>query len=333
MTHANPPGDAQPARHDRPAAARHRGPARRSRHRARRCRDGEVGELVVRGPQVMKGYYNNPQATAAVLRDGWLYTGDMARRDARRLLHHRGSQKGHHQDVGLPGVPGGGGGGDRGRSPAWPRRRWSACRTRSAARWSRRWWCRAATASSTWRRWRAHCRQHLGKHKRPRQIEVVARAAEELPRQGAAPQAARGRTGRCSARRRRRPTWLVTPGGSHHARHRHSRRRPHALRQGLRPAGRRAGPGTRPRRRRRTRCAAPACGPTRSIRSSSATSPAGRRRQHRPRHRPARPASRRTASPTPSSATAPPAWRRSPRPPSSSSSARRRRSSPAAPSR
>jgi long-chain acyl-CoA synthetase len=43
--------------------------------------DGEVGELVVRGPQVMAGYYHNPEATAAVLRDGWLYTGDLARRD------------------------------------------------------------------------------------------------------------------------------------------------------------------------------------------------------------------------------------------------------------
>jgi long-chain acyl-CoA synthetase len=44
--------------------------------------DGEVGELVVRGPQVMKGYFNNPEATAAALRDGWLYTGDLARRDS-----------------------------------------------------------------------------------------------------------------------------------------------------------------------------------------------------------------------------------------------------------
>jgi long-chain acyl-CoA synthetase len=43
--------------------------------------DGEVGELVVRGPQVMKGYYHNPTATEAALRDGWLFTGDMARRD------------------------------------------------------------------------------------------------------------------------------------------------------------------------------------------------------------------------------------------------------------
>jgi long-chain acyl-CoA synthetase len=41
-----------------------------------------VGELVLRGPQVMKGYFNNPHATQEVLRDGWLYTGDMARRDA-----------------------------------------------------------------------------------------------------------------------------------------------------------------------------------------------------------------------------------------------------------
>jgi len=42
---------------------------------------GEVGELVIRGPQVMKGYWNRPDATAKSLRDGWLYTGDMARMD------------------------------------------------------------------------------------------------------------------------------------------------------------------------------------------------------------------------------------------------------------
>ncbi len=42
---------------------------------------GETGELVIRGPQVMKGYWNKPKETAAVLRHGWLYTGDIARRD------------------------------------------------------------------------------------------------------------------------------------------------------------------------------------------------------------------------------------------------------------
>ena len=48
---------------------------------------GEVGELVVRGPGVMKGYLNNPEATAAVLRDGWLYTGDMAREDDEGFIY------------------------------------------------------------------------------------------------------------------------------------------------------------------------------------------------------------------------------------------------------
>ncbi|MEW6244438.1 MAG: long-chain fatty acid--CoA ligase [Bacillota bacterium] len=42
---------------------------------------GEIGELVVRGPQVMKGYWQMPDETEAVLRDGWLYTGDIAKCD------------------------------------------------------------------------------------------------------------------------------------------------------------------------------------------------------------------------------------------------------------
>ncbi len=42
---------------------------------------GEVGELVIHGPQVMKGYHKMPTETANVLRDGWLYTGDIARMD------------------------------------------------------------------------------------------------------------------------------------------------------------------------------------------------------------------------------------------------------------
>jgi len=42
---------------------------------------GEIGELIIRGPQVMKGYWNMPDETAHALREGWLYTGDIAKMD------------------------------------------------------------------------------------------------------------------------------------------------------------------------------------------------------------------------------------------------------------
>ena len=42
---------------------------------------GEVGELLLKGPGVMECYYNDPEATAETLKDGWLYTGDMAKED------------------------------------------------------------------------------------------------------------------------------------------------------------------------------------------------------------------------------------------------------------
>jgi long-chain acyl-CoA synthetase len=42
---------------------------------------GESGELVIKGPQIMKGYLNMPEETAAALKDGWLHTGDVARMD------------------------------------------------------------------------------------------------------------------------------------------------------------------------------------------------------------------------------------------------------------
>ena len=41
----------------------------------------EIGEIVIRGPNVMKGYHGRPEATAEAFRNGWFHTGDMARQD------------------------------------------------------------------------------------------------------------------------------------------------------------------------------------------------------------------------------------------------------------
>ena len=48
---------------------------------------GEIGELVLRGPQVMRGYWNQPDETAAAIRNGWFYTGDLAYVDARGYFY------------------------------------------------------------------------------------------------------------------------------------------------------------------------------------------------------------------------------------------------------
>nr|WP_119590357.1 long-chain fatty acid--CoA ligase [Streptomyces scabiei] len=48
---------------------------------------GEVGELAVRGPNLMKGYWNRPEETAAAVPDGWLRTGDLARQDEDGYLY------------------------------------------------------------------------------------------------------------------------------------------------------------------------------------------------------------------------------------------------------
>lgn len=54
---------------------------------------GEVGELCVRGPNLMRGYLNRPEATAEALRGGWLHTGDMAARDAEGFIYFRDRAK------------------------------------------------------------------------------------------------------------------------------------------------------------------------------------------------------------------------------------------------
>ncbi len=49
--------------------------------------DGALGEVLLRSPTVTPGYWNRPEATAETIRDGWLHTGDIARRDAHGLYH------------------------------------------------------------------------------------------------------------------------------------------------------------------------------------------------------------------------------------------------------
>jgi long-chain acyl-CoA synthetase len=51
------------------------------------CPVGETGEMVVKGPQIMQGYWNNPELTASVLIDGWLYTKDLARMDEKGFFY------------------------------------------------------------------------------------------------------------------------------------------------------------------------------------------------------------------------------------------------------
>ena len=55
--------------------------------------DDGIGEIICRGPSVMIGYYNDPDATREVLRDGWLYTGDYGRFDDEGFLYICGRKK------------------------------------------------------------------------------------------------------------------------------------------------------------------------------------------------------------------------------------------------
>jgi long-chain acyl-CoA synthetase len=56
-------------------------------------RIGEDGEILTRGPHVMLGYWKNPQATAEILKDGWLYTGDWGHIDEDGFVYITGRKK------------------------------------------------------------------------------------------------------------------------------------------------------------------------------------------------------------------------------------------------
>jgi long-chain acyl-CoA synthetase len=53
----------------------------------------EIGELIIRGGNVMKGYYKDEAATASVIKDGWLYTGDLGRMDEENYIFLTGLKK------------------------------------------------------------------------------------------------------------------------------------------------------------------------------------------------------------------------------------------------
>ena len=57
------------------------------------CNRGEVGELILRGPMCMTGYWKNDRATSETIRDGWLYTGDLVRQDSEGYFYVVGRKK------------------------------------------------------------------------------------------------------------------------------------------------------------------------------------------------------------------------------------------------
>ena len=67
--------------------------------------DGQPGELVMRGPQFMLGYWKAPEATAAVLRDGWYWSGDIVTRDAQNFYYVLDRRKEMIKYKGFPVAP------------------------------------------------------------------------------------------------------------------------------------------------------------------------------------------------------------------------------------
>jgi acyl-CoA synthetase (AMP-forming)/AMP-acid ligase II len=62
-------------------------------HNMQAVKPSEIGEIVAMGDNIMKGYYNDPEGTEAVLKNGWLYTGDLATVDDEGFIYVVGRSK------------------------------------------------------------------------------------------------------------------------------------------------------------------------------------------------------------------------------------------------
>jgi crotonobetaine/carnitine-CoA ligase len=54
---------------------------------------GEIGEIALKGPSIMKGYFKNPEATAEAIKNGWLFTGDLGKKDDEGYFYFSGRKK------------------------------------------------------------------------------------------------------------------------------------------------------------------------------------------------------------------------------------------------
>ena len=147
---------------------------------ASRTPAGEVGEVAIRGENVMAGYWGKPEATAAALNDGWYRTGDLGYMDDARLRVPGRSRQGHDRLGRRERLQHRGRGGALRATRRCSRRRCSGSPTPAGARPSTRSSCHAPRSTS--QSCSRHCRSLIADYKVPKRIEF---RTEPLPKSGA----------------------------------------------------------------------------------------------------------------------------------------------------